>query len=335
MTSPRITGRTSLVALAFSLAAAPFVACDRAPTGTSAPGLFVSKVADAEDQFTDWSAPVNLGAIVNSEEVELAPFISKDGLSLYFGSTRAGGLGGTDIWVSQRAGVNEPWGPPQNLGAPINSPFNDNGAALSLDGHRLFFNSNRPGGLGGQDIYVVRRRNKRDDFGWGAPVNLGGGVNSAANDQGPERFEDDATGTITLYFTSNRAGGMGQRDIYMSTLLPDETFGPAVLVEELSTPFADAGATIRRDGLELILASDRPGTLGGLDLWVATRARTAAPWGTPVNLGNTVNSEHFDGAPGISFDGTELYFHSALRPGTIGERGFFDLWVSTRSGLKD
>ena len=76
-------------------------------------------------------------------------------------------------------------------------------------------------------------------------------------------------------------------------------------------------------------ATGRPGGVGGQDLWVATRATTADPWSTPVNLGPTVNSTAFDGAPALSFDGTTLYFFSA-RPGGFGAN---DLYVTTRTRL--
>jgi hypothetical protein len=71
---------------------------------------------------------------------------------------------------------------------------------------------------------------------------------------------------------SNRPGGPGGDDIYVSTLQPDDTFGAPALVEELSSPFADVKPTLPRGGLEVILSSDRPGTFGNLDLWMSTRA---------------------------------------------------------------
>lgn len=287
-------------------------------------------VADVDDQFTDWSAPVNLGSPVNSGVTDFQASISKDGLSLYFTrSAIAGGFGGFDIWVSQRPSMDEPWGAPQNLGATINTSANEQKPDLSLDGHQLYFFSDRAGGFGGNDLYVSRRHNKRDDFAWRASVNLGGGVNTSANERAPAHFEDDATGTITLYFASDRLGGPDDDDIFASTLQPDETFGPAVLVEELSTLSRDIGVAIRRDGLEVFLASNRPGTLGGLDLWVATRSSTSDLWSSPINLGNTVNRGAVDAGPALSFDGTSLYLHS-VRPGTLGG---IDLWVSTRSKL--
>jgi len=286
-------------------------------------------LSDAEDQFSDWSAPVNLGPVVNKGFSELAPYISKDGLSLYFFSKRPGGFGGNDIWVSERASVDDPWEPPQNLGPNINTSSDENAPTLSLDGHRLYFASDRPGGFGRLDLYVSRRHNRQDNFAWGAPVNLGSGLNTNANEAAAAPFEDDITGTITLYFHSNRPGGIGGDDIYASTLNPDETFGPGDLVEELSSPFEDRLPCIRRDGLEIFLTSWRPGGMGWLDLWVSTRASTSDTWSTPVNLGPVINTAAVDSRPALSFDGTALYFHSN-RSGGFGR---VDLYVSTRSKL--
>jgi len=304
----------------------------------------VSDDGNDRPKFGPWSAPVNLGQPVNSAFAEMNPFISKDGLSLYFACVNCpGNLGGSDIWVSQRANVNDPWGTPQNLGPNINSSAGEGGPALSSDGHSLYFASNRPGGFGGNDIFVSRRHNKRDDFGWQPAENLGSGVNTAADEGGPAFFEDDETGAVTLYFNSTRPGGIGDSDIYTSKLNEvdgRETFGPAVLVAELSSPFSDQAPAIRRDGLEIFLTSNRPGSIPpppGLpsqvfDLWVATRASTSDPWSTPVNVGSVVNSVFIDGGPALSFDGTELYFHSPFRPGNVGGP-MFDIWVTTRAKL--
>lgn len=288
--------------------------------------------AQDPQEFSEWSAPVNLGPPVNTTFAEIAPFISRKGLSLYHVriTAAAGGFGGEDIWVSERATTTDPWGPPHNLGPTINTSFNEFAPSLSPDGHSLYFASDRPG-FGGIDLWVSRRHNKRDDFGWQPPVNLGSGLNTAANDLGATHFEDDLTGIISLYFASNRQGGPGGDDIYVSTLLPDETFGTAGLVAELSTPATDIQPNIRRDGLELFLASTRPGTLGGIDLWVSTRASTSDPWSIPVNLGSVVNTAGAELRPALSFDGTELYFQASARPGGVGGP---DFWRSTRSKLK-
>ena len=299
----------------------------------------------AAQQFSAWSAPVNLNnyptlgaSAVNSTSADVDPFISKDGLSLFFSCQDCpGGFGGFDIYVSHRASVSDPWGDPQNLGSSVNTPFTEANPALSNDGHRLYFTSNRPGGIGGVDIYVSRRHNKRDDFGWQAAENLGSGINSAFNDRGPSYFEDETTGAISIYFHSDRAGGTLPDDIYMSTLQPDETFGPAVPVAELNSARNDQVPTIRHDGLEIFFASNRFGGTGGggggIDLWTSTRASTSDPWSTPVNLGPVVNTLTHDGSPAISWDGTTLYFMSAGR--TDGTGPFLDLYMTTREKLKE
>jgi len=298
--------------------------------------VVASLVGADTPKFSDWSTPENLGPIVNSAFLDQGPFISKDGLSFYFASTRPGCCGDNDFWVSQRASVDTPWGPPQNLGAIINTSARESTPTLSLDGHFLYFASSRPGGFGGLDLYVSRRHDKQDDFGWQAPVNLGSGVNSVAADLGPALFMDSETETLTLYFYSTRPrpgcpAGSGVRDIYSSTLDENGEFTPAVLVSELSTCFEDEQPAIRRDGLELFFVSDRLGGFGAGDIWVSTRASTADPWSSPVNLGSVINTAGIEGRPALSFDGKSLYFFSDGRGGFGGT----DLFVSTREKVTD
>lgn len=291
--------------------------------------LLWTPMANAQN-FSDWSTPVNLGATINSAFNDQHPAISKNGLSLYFVSDRPGGFGGFDIWVSQRASVDDPWGPPQNLGPIINSSNREFAPAFSPDRHSLYFSSNGPGGCGGSDLWVSHRRNKKNDFGWEPPVHLGCVLNSAADDDGPTFFEDDETGVVTLFFTSLRSGGLGDFDIYASTQNADESFGPAINVVELNSSSRDTRTAIRRDGLEMLFASNRPGGAGNIDLWVSIRASTLDPWSPPVNLGFVVNSSAVDGAPALSWDGTTLYFYS----NRAGGSGASDLYVTTRTKLK-
>jgi hypothetical protein len=300
--------------------------------------LAADAVVESQPAYGPWGKPVNLGPVVNSPYNDNHPAISKDGLSLYITSSplpsppgsRPGGRGGADIWVSQRASIDAPWGEPVDLGPNINSAGNDGAPSLSTDGHRLYFHSTGRGGCGAADLFVSRRQDKRDDFGWEPAENLGCVVNSPFADNGPTIFEDDATGITTLYFNSPRPGGLGGVDIYASTLQADGTFGPGVNVSELNSPFDDDRVAIRRDGLEIFVSTNRPGGVGSQDIWVATRVTTLDPWSPPVPLGPVVNSPYFDGGPALSFDGTELYFYSE-RPGGFGGR---DLYVSTRARLR-
>jgi Tol biopolymer transport system component len=236
-------------------------------------------------RYSDWSAPINLGPTVNSASNDRGPAISKDGLSLYFASTRPGGFGEEDIYVSQRETRDDEWGPPVNLGPIINTSFNESVPAFSRDGHLLFFSSNRLGGFGNPDIWVSRRDHTHDDFAWQPAENLGAGINSASNDAGPSYFANDEVGVPQLYFNSNRPGGPGTSNIYLSEQTADGSFGPAFLVLELSSLGENSRPSIRQDGREIFFNSNRPGSIGNtFDLWVATRETVFDAWSEPINL---------------------------------------------------
>ena len=288
--------------------------------------------AHQEGRFDDWTPPVNLGAAVNSPYQEILPALSKNGESLYFASDRPGSAGGEDLWVSRRAGKDGPWQPPINVGAAINTTFQERSPELSRDGHFLFFATNRPGGVGDFDIWVAWRAHTHDDFGWQPAVNLGAGVNSAAGDFGPGYFENDELGVPLLHFASTRPGGMGGADLYRSTLQPAGGFGSVVPVAELNSPQGDFRPSIRADGLEIVFDSNRPAPpdptgLGLRDIWVSSRAATSAPWSAPTNLGPVVNSPFNDYLAMLSGDGSTLVMVSD-RPGGFGGN---DLYISTRS----
>ena len=277
-------------------------------------------------KFGEWSAPVNLGPVVNSPFDDISPHTSKDGLSLYFASTRStGSFGGEDIWISRRATDDDLWGLPVNLGPIINASSNERAPALSRDGHFLFFNSDRAGGFGGSDIWVSWRSHVHDDFDWQQPVNLGATINTAAFEGGAAFFESDETALPQLYFVSNRPGGAGVQDVYVSTVSAG-WFGASVRVPELSSPQSDLSPGIRHDGLEILIASNRPGTLGLNDLWVATRQTIFDMWSDPVHLGSLVNSASNETFPSLSSDSRTLFFN-ANRSDSLGG---LDLYMVSR-----
>ena len=274
----------------------------------------------ASSRFGDWSAPVNLGPTVNSPFTEFGPALWRDGQSLYFTSDRPGGLGGLDLWVARRGSEQEPWGTPVNLGAPVNSPSNEVAPNFSRDGHLLLFTSSRPGGSGGNDLWVSRRADVNDDFAWADPENLGAPINAPGFDAGPNLQLPE------LYLASDRVSG--NLDIFVARLGPGGDFGPPALLPELSSPFDDARPSPTFDGLEIFFHSARPGGLGGVqDIWMSTRASKAARWEDPVNLGPGINSAFLEVQPFISTDGLTLLF-SSTRP---GGSGFLDLYMATRS----
>ena len=83
---------------------------------------------------------------------------------MFVTSSRPGGVGGKDIWVSTRETTSDPWSMPVNLGE-VNSSNDDGQPALSWDGTAMYFFSSRPGGVGGMDLYVTTRRKLREDQG--------------------------------------------------------------------------------------------------------------------------------------------------------------------------
>ncbi len=294
--------------------------------------LVMAQAPSAHAQrYSDWSAPVNLGPAINSAFSDQGPAISKNGLSLYFTSNRPGGLGGFDMYVSQRASIDDAWGSPVNLGAIVNTTFDEGNPAFSRDEHLMFFQSKRPGGLGGIDLWVSQREHTHDDFDWQLPVSLGPGVNSAADDNGPSYFDNQEDGAPQLYFGSSRPGGLGAADIYLSEQTADGSFGPAILVTELSSSMNENRPSIRYDGLEIFFQSNRTGSTGGSsDLWVATRDSTLDAWSTPVNLGATINTMFVEQNTYLSSDGKTLLF-SSDRPGGFGG---LDLYMITRTKLQ-
>jgi len=300
--------------------------------------------ADRQDpgpKWSPWSPPINLGAVVNSADTDSHPAISKDGLTLYISSHRSdlpGAKGGMDLWVSHRASIDSPWQTPTNLGDAINTPGMELAPSLSLDGRTLYFHRN-PGPCGGADIFVSHRQNPDDDFGWEPAIALPcGTVNSNLSDAGPTIFDDHRKHTTVLYFTRQVTPGPNGFDIFVDTLQEDGSWGVATVVPELSSPVRDTRTTISRDGREMFISSGRPGGLGSEDIWVSTRASTTDLWSTPVNIGPTINSPFFDGAPALSFDGRSLYFFSERTgPDANGVMpfGLRDLYVSTRTRLGD
>ena len=263
--------------------------------------------------------PVNLGPTVNSSSKDNSPALSADGLTLLFASTR--GLGESDLWTCTRASLSESFGEPVNLGPTVNSSFGEGRPALSADELTLLFFSNRPGGQGDDDIWMCERASLTGPF--GRPVNLGATVNSSFRDIHPTLSADG----LTLYFSSGRRGGLGQRDLWMCQRASSgEPFGmPVNLGPAVNWGGTNSGPAVSADGLTLLFSSNgRPGGQGGWDLWMCTRASLTEPFGKPVNLGPSVNSSFQDHVPALSADGRTLLLISN-RP---GGQGGGDLWMA-------
>lgn len=290
--------------------------------------------------FSPWSEPVSLGPTINTSFDDRQPAVSKDGLSLYFGSNRPESPDDVvldfNIWVSRRACADDscPWETPV-LASALNTSFTDGTPTLSRDGHWLFLISNRPGGFGSMDLWVSWRENVHDDFAWGSPTNLGPGVNTSGFEGGPFYFVNEDVGVPQLYFNRNPLQVNTGGDIYVSEQAPDGSFGTAVPVPELSSAATDQRPVIAHNGLDIYFYSDRQGSILGsnglptFDIWVATRENVLEPWSAPTNLGPPINTAVGELIPFIFSHGAteKLYF---TRNVAIPPAMNFDIFVSTR-----
>jgi Tfp pilus assembly protein PilF len=166
--------------------------------------IFVSKVTSGK-----WKAPEPLGKAVNTSYWEGGACVAPDGRRYFFTSEREGGFGSSDIWMVEKTGKTE-WGKPVNLGAVINTPYDEAGMFLAPDGKTLFFCSNGPGSMGSYDIFKTVYENGK----WSAPVNLGYPINTTSR-EGQLTLSADAR---NAYLSSNRKGGLGETDIYKVNL---------------------------------------------------------------------------------------------------------------------
>lgn len=301
-----------------------------ATLATLAITILIGAQAFAAPRYSDWATPTWLGDVVNSTAEDAGPAISKDGLALYFYSTRAGGQGAEDIYVSHRSSSEGPWGAPQGLETTINTATNERVPAFSRDGHWMFFARGPAGAL---DIWVSYRSHTDEDFGefgWqtAQPVTS---LNTTFGEAGPSFFQDDELGATYLFFNSTRPGGAGAQDIYISTRQTDGSFSAVSNVTELNSPFIDARASVSHDGLEIVFLSNRQtgSVLGQLDLWHSTRESTTAPWSIPTPL-VTLNTAATDLTPYLSSSGGEIYFASDR----AGGLGLDDLYMSMRSKVQ-
>ncbi len=265
---------------------------------------------------------------VNTPSLDGCPIQSPDGLSLYIASNRPGGRGGLDVWVATRASATEPWGAPQNLGEPVNSAADDF-CPTPVGKGGLFFVSREalPGACGQGDIYFTHRTGTT----WAEPERLlcaPAGPNSELDEQGPSWVDPSGKlrGRKMLYFSRSSVTPNAPGEIFVSDRQNGARFGPATAVSELNDPVAnDIQPNVRADGLEVVFSSNRMGTLGAQDIWVATRGTASERWSAPVNLGPVVNTGAAESRPSLSRDGKQLLFGRAPGP-----EGSSDIYLTTR-----
>jgi Tol biopolymer transport system component len=272
-----------------------------------------------------WSAPINLGSDLNSPGFEGAPSISSDGLVLLMSADREGGPGGADIWMATRESIEDEFGEPAPFDDAVNTEFAEVNPCLSADGLALYFSSSRDRGESGPKVYVSTREDTTLPF--GPAQALGDAVNSESLDGAPSITADG----LELYFHSDRPGGGGSRDLWVSRRSPvDESFSEAEnLGPNVNSSTRDHDPAITADGLSLYFSSGRGGDSQDQDIWVTRRSSRDEPFQPALKLEAPVNTKYLETAPTLSPDGWTLVFESD-RPGGEGAN---DIWFSERPSL--
>jgi hypothetical protein len=260
-----------------------------------------------------WKPPAMLPGWATAMADEYEPRLSDDGLTLYFVRGKVGGK--ADIYSARR--TSNGWTGPLALKG-INSDRDDLGPEIAPDGNTLYFYSDRPGGQGGYDIWMSRKADNK----WQTPINLGANVNSAYNDYGVAVAPDSRT----IYYSSNRPRPDSKApasdawtatlredlyhhdyDIYAAAIVQGEP-AAAQFLDKLNTSSNEGAPAVSPAGDFLYFCSDRPGGIGGFDLYRARRINGAIE--RPDNLGDSINTPAAEMDPALAMGGYSLYFSS-------------------------
>ena len=193
-------------------------------------------------------------------------YTTKDGLEIYFAnSPTAGGYGYFDLWKMKREAIGADWSKPENLGSLVNTIAGEVMPTISLDGLELYFGSStiipRLGTYGGGDLWVVKRSTKDED--WGEPKNLGPTINTSYEENFPVLLGNG----LFLFFYSNRPGGYGQRDLYVTKRksMDGEWCPPVNLGPFVNSIGIENG--VYMSGSSIFFNSNSPGGYGSQDIW--------------------------------------------------------------------
>lgn len=209
-----------------------------------------------------WNVSEEVPGNVNTPAHDACTSISPDGkqIFIYKNDVNDKESRGGDVFVSKI--VNNKWKTPESIGKPINSTYWEGGACISPDGKTLYFISERKGGYGRADIWMVKRINKTE---WGKPVNLGPEINSEFDEVGAFLAPDGKT----LFFSSNGKGSMGSYDVFKTTFEGGKWTKPVNLGFPINTVYKDGPLVISADAQTAYFASERKGGLGESDIYSA------------------------------------------------------------------
>lgn len=265
---------------------------------------------------TDWQEPENLGQTINSEFSDWYPVLARDGSFLIFVSTRPGGEGQGDLWISySQAGV---WQTPQNLGPNVNTAGFESAPFLAAGDSVLYYASFAAGGSGAMDIYWC----ELSDGVPGPRYNMGSPINGPALDCCPVLSKDGNS----LYICSDRGPGYGQMDVWVSERTPVGWSQPVNMGGMVNSSNTDCPRWISDDGNTLLIASTRSDGHGDADLWYTERSDDI--WGEPINLGDTINTSAAEWGAWFSENEGEIAGTMYFGSGRSGGIGQWDVWYS-------
>lgn len=236
-------------------------------------------------QYSDnfWHHAYNAGAPLNTVHNEGAQSLSSDGTYMYFAACdRSEGLGSCDIYYSKLTGNR--WSKPLNLQFPVNTSRWESQPSISADGKTLFFSSNRPGGVGGKDIWYSRLNDQNK---WKEPVNMGDIVNTSGDEMSPFIHFDGRT----LYFASDGRVGMGGFDIFVTRLQKDSTWSePENLGYPINTYNDEMGLVIEAQGKKAYFSTIRD-KANGKDIYYFDLYESARPFPVSYLKGKVFDKE--------------------------------------------
>ncbi len=263
----------------------------------------------------------SVGNGINSEEPEYAPAINRDETIMIFTGRRDPNISPLkdrdnmffeDMYISRKVG--NQWSALENLSV-INTPYHEASISLSADGKQLLLYKDENAG----DIYVS---NQTKDGKWSSPKSIGSNVNTEFKESSASISPDGKL----LFFSSDRPGGYGGMDIYVSPLLSGNKWGaPTNLGPKINTEFNDESPVLDYDGKTLYFSSKGHKGMGGYDIFKSEFDSTRNEWAEPVNLGYPINTPDNDTYFITTADGKRAYYASVKDHLGVGDLDIFML----------
>lgn len=266
----------------------------------------------------------NLGKEINTQYSELDPFITPNKTFMVFSSNRSDGnqcttprKSGytTDLYFSvYKTGK---WSRALNMGVSVNTPLNERVCGINDEGNAIFLYIDNEESSKDGDIYLSLAKNKVFD----TPFSLKGLVNSKDEESAASLSADGST----LFFSSDRDGGDGMKDIYVAKKLPDQTWGePKRIKKNINTPYNEDFPMVTDNDKKLYFCSEGHNSIGGYDIFISTWVDSLNEWSIPVNLGYPINTPEDNYS--ISFtDKMHEGYMSAIRKEGFGDYDIYKI----------